>query len=90
MTANELADGLRRLGEIMEKAEFRSWGKWCNDAAKEITEKESSYIDGRQAMARLGAMYDTAVKSDIREAMGIDDAYRLIEEMIGDGNNDKD
>ena len=36
MTTAELIDGLGRLAEIMEKAEFRDWSAWCRNAAEEL------------------------------------------------------
>ncbi len=40
MTTSELIDGLGRLAEIMEKAEFRDWSAWCRTAAEELLRRE--------------------------------------------------
>lgn len=40
MTTAELIDGLGRLAEIMEKAEFRDWAVWCRNAAEELLQRK--------------------------------------------------
>ena len=40
MTTAELIDGLGRLAEIMEKAEFRDWSAWCRNAAEELLRRK--------------------------------------------------
>ena len=40
MTTAELIDGLGRLAEIMEKAEFRDWSAWCRSAAEELLRRK--------------------------------------------------
>ena len=36
MTTAEMIDGLGRLAEIMEKAEFRDWSAWCRNAVEDL------------------------------------------------------
>lgn len=40
MTTAELIDGLGRLAEIMEKAEFRDWSAWCRNAAEDLLRRK--------------------------------------------------
>ena len=44
MTTAELIDGLGRLAEIMEKAEFRDWSAWCRNAAEELLRRKEVVV----------------------------------------------
>ena len=44
MTTEELIDGLGRLAEIMEKAEFRDWSAWCRNAAEELLRRKEVVV----------------------------------------------
>ena len=44
MTTAELTDGLGRLVEIMEKAEFRDWSAWCRNAAEELLRRKEVVV----------------------------------------------
>lgn len=44
MTTAELIDGLGRLAEIMEKAEFRDWSAWCRNAAEDLLRRKEVVV----------------------------------------------
>lgn len=83
VTTNEMIDGLGRLAEIMEKAEFRDWSAWCKHAAEELMQRRevvaivhTNYVDGMS----VSAFWDKSLAKKTLEAR-LDDCLEMLEDQ---------
>lgn len=75
MTTAEMIDGLGRLAEIMEKAEFRDWSAWCRNAVEDLLRrsevvavKHTKYYSG---VTDISVFLDKEfAKKGVKESLG--------------------
>ena len=68
MTKEEILDGLERLAQVMDKAEFREWGRFCRDTAQAVKKHiNASETDPQEAARRIYAAARDEIADEIAD-----------------------
>ena len=82
MTKVEILDGLERLAQVMEKAEFRDWGRFCRDTARVIAKCiNASDMDKNEEMRRACTAAIETWGSDAQTLMVFEEMSELQKEL---------